>query len=60
MDRYLALYIDGLMDLAAGNLQWSRVVRRYKTFTNDEDRGNNVVRMAFDGSSANVNEIPVY
>lgn len=60
MDQYLALYADGLLDVIAGNLQWSRVVRRYNTFTHDEDRKNNVVRLALGGSSANENDVLVY
>ena len=48
IDQYLKLYADGLVDIAAGNLQWSRVSRRYRTFTNDEDRRNNIMRLALE------------
>ena len=48
IDQYLNLYADGLIDFAAGNLQWSRVSRRYRTFTNDEDRKNNIMRLALE------------
>ncbi|KAH0825958.1 isoprenoid synthase domain-containing protein [Lanmaoa asiatica] len=59
MDQYLAMYADGLIDFAAGNVHWSRVTRRYSTFTNDEDRKNNVMRLALGGSPANENNVPV-
>ena len=48
IDQYLNLYVDGLIDLAVGNAQWSRVTRRYRTFTNDEDRRNNIMRLALE------------
>jgi len=48
IDQYLNLYGDGLIDLAAGNLQWSRVCRRYRTFMNDEDRRDNIMRLALE------------
>ncbi|KAH0825949.1 isoprenoid synthase domain-containing protein [Lanmaoa asiatica] len=60
MDQYLTVYADGLIDWAIGNLQWSRVTSRYNRFTNDEDRRNNIVRLALDGSPANKNHVPAY
>ncbi|KAH0825963.1 isoprenoid synthase domain-containing protein [Lanmaoa asiatica] len=59
MDQCLTMYADGLIDLAVGNLQWSRVNGRYNTFTSDEDRRNNVVRLALDGSPGDENNVPV-
>lgn len=60
IDQYLTSYADGLIDLLTGSLQWSRVNHRYNTFMNDEDRKNNVMRLALDGSPANENDVPVY
>ncbi|KAH0825982.1 hypothetical protein J3R83DRAFT_7577 [Lanmaoa asiatica] len=43
----------GLIDMAIGNVQWSRINRRYSTFTSNEDRRSNIVRLALDGSPEN-------
>ncbi|KAH0825959.1 isoprenoid synthase domain-containing protein [Lanmaoa asiatica] len=59
MDQYLAVYADGLLDWAIGNLQWSRVTSRYNRFTNDEDRRNNIVRLALDGSPEDEKDVPI-
>ncbi|KAH0825979.1 isoprenoid synthase domain-containing protein [Lanmaoa asiatica] len=59
MDQYLALYTDGLIDMVIGNLQWSLVNGRYNTFTSDEDRRNNVMRLALDGFPAHENDVSV-
>ncbi|KAH0825981.1 isoprenoid synthase domain-containing protein [Lanmaoa asiatica] len=59
MDQYLAMYADGLIDMVIGNLQWSRVTRRYSAFANDEDRRNNIMRLALCGSPANESDVPV-
>jgi len=46
IDAYLVSYVEGMIDMIVGNVQWSRVSRRYNAFANEEDKMNNVVRWA--------------
>ena len=48
LDQQVAAYADGLIDWVAGNIQWSSVNHRYKTFLDDEDRKNNIMRLDLD------------
>ena len=48
MDKHIASYADGLIDWVVGNIQWSVLNHRYNTFLNDEDRRNNIMRIAQD------------
>lgn len=49
LDQHLAAYADGLIDWIVGNIEWSSVNHRYKTFLNDGDRKNNTMRLQLDG-----------
>lgn len=45
LDQQVAAYADGLIDWVAGNIEWSAVNHRYKTFLDDEDRKTNTMRL---------------
>ena len=45
LDPQVSLYADGLVDWIAGNIEWSAVNHRYKTFLNHLDRKNNIMRL---------------
>lgn len=45
LDHHVAAYADGLIDWVTGNIEWSAVNHRYKTFLDDRDRKNNTMRL---------------
>jgi hypothetical protein len=45
LDQHVAAYADGLIDWVTGNIEWSAVNHRYKTFLDDRDRMNNTMRL---------------
>ncbi|KAG6376252.1 isoprenoid synthase domain-containing protein [Boletus reticuloceps] len=48
LDRHVAAYADGLIDWIAGNIEWSSLNHRYKTFLNGEDRKNCIMKIELD------------
>ncbi|KAF8559681.1 terpenoid synthase [Imleria badia] len=48
LDQHVAAYAEGLIDWVVGNIEWSAVNHRYKTFLNDADRKKNIMKLQLD------------